>query len=136
MNLPAGFAVHCASCNVIVPADAPHPAAGADCAWVVRNKMATWFPNETIKGQHTQATAAWRLIHHAAIEGPTPDTASVTYWQQYRKDPKQHFATSLARTSLTPAQVQEQLGKVPQGATVKIDLNGIAKARRDANFYS
>jgi hypothetical protein len=135
MNLPAGFAVHCATCNVVVPADAPRPAAGGDCAFVVRNKLARWYANETIKGQHTAATAAWKLIHHEAVEGPAPDAACVAYWQQYRKDPKKHFCSSAARAALTPEQVQEQLAKVPQGATVKFDFHRIAKARRDAHFY-
>jgi hypothetical protein len=121
--LPAGFAVHCAACGVVVPADAPRPASGADCAWVVQHKMAWFNPQESIRGQHTMATAAWKLIHHAAVEGSTPDAASVAYWQQYRKDPKKHFVASVARTSLTPAQVTAQLAMPKQGP-------------RDKHFYS
>lgn len=135
LNLPAGLVVHCASCNVVIPSDAPRPAVGGDCAWVARGKMAPWHPNETIKGQHAAATAAWHMIYHKAITGATPDAAAVAYFQQYRKDPKKHFVISLARTSLTPEQVQEQIGKIPQGAQVKIDVTRIAKARRDAAFY-
>jgi hypothetical protein len=135
VNLPSGLVVHCAACNVVIPSDAPRPAVGGDCAWVARGKMAPPHPNETIKGQHTAATAAWHMIYHKAITGATPDAASVAYFQQYRKDPKKHFVTSLARTLLTPEQVQEQMAKVPQGATVKFDFHRIAKARRDAAFY-
>jgi len=127
-NLPAGLVVHCAGCNVVVPADAPRPAVGS-------NKLAHWYPNETIKGQHAAATAAWHMIYHKAITGPSPDAASVDYWQQCRKDPKKHFVESAARKALTPEQVQEQMAKVPQGATVESDLHRIAKARRDAKFY-
>jgi hypothetical protein len=133
-DLPAGLVLHCESCSIVIPADALRPE-GGDCAFVALNKLAHWYPNETIKGQHAAATAAWRLIYHEAINGPVPDAACVAYWQQYLKDPKKHFATSLARTSLTPDQVQEQMAKMPQGATVKFDFHEIAKARRDAHFY-
>jgi len=135
LNLPAGLVAHCESCGIVVPADAPRPASGADCAFVARNKLAHWYPNETIKGQHAAATAAWKLIYHAAIEGTTPDAAAVAYWQQYRKDPKKHFTSSAARIALTPEQVQEQMAKQPQGAAVKFDFHQIAKGRRDKHFY-
>jgi hypothetical protein len=106
---------------VVVPSDAPRPAAGVDCAWVARNKMGPFHPNETLKGQHTAATAAWSMIHHGALNSAAPDAASVAYFQQYRKDPKKHFATSAARLALTPEQLAEQ--------------HAHPKARRDAHFY-
>jgi hypothetical protein len=121
VNLPSGLVVHCAACNVVIPSDAPRPAVGGDCAWVARGKMAPPHPNETIKGQHAAATAAWHMIYHKAITGATPDAASVAYLLGYQKNPKQHFVSSAARQALTPAQVAEQQAH--------------PKARRDAAFY-
>ena len=121
MNLPAGLVIHCSSCNVVVPEDAPRPASGGNCAWVARNKMAPWHANETLKGQHTAATAAWQMIYHAAVHGATPDAAAVAYWQQYRKNPKQHFCSSGAHQALTPEQ------KTAQAAL---------RGGRDHHFYS
>lgn len=119
--LPAGFALHCAACNVVIPADAPWPAVGGDCAWVARGKMAPWHANETIKGQHAAATAAWHMIYWKVVTGASPDAASVAYLRQYQKNPKQHFVSSAARKALTPAQLAEQ--------------HAHPKARRDAAFY-
>jgi hypothetical protein len=83
--------------------------------------MAPPHPNETIKGQHAAATAAWHMIYWKAITGASPDAASVAYLHQYQKNPKQHFVTSVARKALTPEQVAEQQAH--------------PKARRDAAFY-
>jgi hypothetical protein len=132
--LPEGLVLHCGGCGVVVPSDAPRPE-GGDCALVAANKLSHFRANETIKGQHTMATAAWSLIYHDLLHGPNPDAAIVAYWHQYRSNPKQHFVSSAARQALTSEQVAEQISMKPPDIRVGKDVLRAASVRRDANFY-
>ena len=134
MDLPEGLVVHCESCGIVVPSDAPRPD-GGHCALVAANKLSHFRPNETVKGQHTMATAAWWLIYHDLLHGPHPDAAVVAYWNQYRTNPKQHFVSSAVRCALTPEQVAEQIIMKPPDIRLGKDVLRIATNRRDAGFY-
>lgn len=116
-DLPAGLVIHCEGCGIVIPADAPRPE-GGDCAWVVRNKMAPFHANETVKGQHTAAAAAWHMIYHRAIQSH-PESGK--YLRQFKNDPIRHFSSSQARQALTAEHVQSQRALTPN---------------RDAHFYA
>ena len=105
MTVPAGLIYHCAACRLVIPADAPVPD-GANCAFVVKNKLAWFNPKATIKGQHTMATAAWSLIHHQGLRDQHPE--SVEYFRKFRMEPRAHFQASAAYKALTPEQIEEQ----------------------------
>jgi hypothetical protein len=86
------------------------------------------------------ATAAWSLIYHDLLHGPSPDAAVVAYWHLYRTNPKQHYVSSAARRALTPEQLAEQVSKKPPDIRVGKDEAGkvimrTVSNRRDAHFY-
>jgi hypothetical protein len=100
---PSGLIVHCANCNIVVPADAPR-STDSDCAFVALHRL-TWFnPNETVAGQHVMAVAAWGLIHDAALKAAHPEATA--YYRRFQLQRKAHFAESAARKAMTPEQVE------------------------------
>ena len=117
-NLPAGLVFHCDACGIVIPADAPRPA-GGDCAWVAEHRMAWFDPDETLKGQHTMATAAWHLIYDRELKEAAHPQA-VEYLRTFRSDPQQHFRCSHARRALSTEHVAQQRAMKPN---------------RDAAFY-
>jgi hypothetical protein len=112
-TLPTGLVYHCATCGLVVPSDAPtiKPALG-DCAFVAKHKLSWFNPDETIKGQHTQATACWALIHDKAVRSSAVDARSDTDAQDYIKwakdNAKNHFRSSAAFKALSTDQIKEQ----------------------------
>ena len=114
--IPSGLQIHCSKCDLVIPADAPTPDI-ADCEFVSKHKLAWFNPNETIKGQHTQAVATWALIHDQAIKNEHPE--SMGYLHQYQKAHKEHFNSSAARNNMTPEDVQS-LKKHPRDGWVFI----------------
>jgi hypothetical protein len=102
-KLPEGLAVHCDSCKVVVPSDAPR-SGQCDCEYVALHKLAWFNPAETLAGQFAMATAAWALIYEAALRAG--DAECVQYRRQYQMERKAHFAGSAARQAMTPEQVE------------------------------
>jgi hypothetical protein len=88
--------------------------------FVAQHRLAWFDPQETVRGQHTMATAAWHLIYHAEVEGASPDPQAVAYMRKYRADPRSHFCTSHARKALSAEQVGQQRA---------------LKSNRDGGFY-
>lgn len=111
--LPTGLQYHCDACKVVVPSDAPR-LDNADCAFVTKNKLAWFNPNETIKGQHTMATAAWILIYFKSLQVEGKDGIGNAYVKSHTFTPKAHFHESAARQALTPEQVEEQIALNPK----------------------
>lgn len=138
-GLPEGLMVHCGSCGIVVPSDAPRPD-GGNCARAAANKLSHFRPSETIKGQHTMATAAWSLIYHDLLHGSSRDAAMVAYWHQYRTNPKQHYVSSMARRALTQEQLAAQMSAKPPDIRIGRDgagnnvVNAVSN-RRDVHFY-
>lgn len=106
--LPAGFKFHCDACGVVVPADAPEvPAELANCADVVRGKLAWFNANETRAAQHIMAAAAWCLIHDAALK--QGHAGAVEYRRRMSLDRKALYAESAVRKSLAPGELETEV---------------------------
>ena len=101
--LTAGLAVHCASCSIVVPTDAPTPSNG-DCGAVEAAHLAWHDPYETVAAQHAMAVGAWGFIYHVALS--SGDSQSLAYRKQFLSDRKGHFALSAARQAMTEEQVE------------------------------
>ena len=101
---PAGLIVHCADCNIVVPADAPR-STDSDCAFVAIHRLAWFNPNETVAAQHVMAVAAWALIHDKALR-ETKQADCTAYQAAFRASRKNHFAASAARRAMTSEQVE------------------------------
>jgi len=99
-DLPVGFTLHCDECGLVVPVEAPRPAAGADCAFVARHNLAWFNAGLPSRLQHTQASATWELIHHEALRGESPDAECLEYLDQFKRRPEAHFSRSVAGNEL------------------------------------
>jgi hypothetical protein len=65
--IPPYLRQHCTQCTLLVPADSPESDL-ADCEPIVQAKLYFFYPQHSEREHLVCATAAWNLIHDAAIK--------------------------------------------------------------------
>jgi hypothetical protein len=101
---------------------------------VTKHKLSWYNPDETIKGQHTQATACFALIYDNAVRPSAVESQSAIAAQAYIRsasNAKTHFRASAAFAALSAEQLKEQV--TPNDAVDSAAK--IRSKRRDAWVY-